>query len=101
VQGGTYGGRARASSKRFTTCPQFARFFVVPRNVGRAAYDALVRRTFVYSTAGVLLAIAVLLTIFGWADDTAKLPDWQALALGLSVACNAPIPEPRFGIFRM
>jgi acetyl-CoA carboxylase carboxyltransferase component len=25
----------------------------------------------------------------------------QALALGLSAACNAPIPEPRFGIFRM
>ncbi len=25
----------------------------------------------------------------------------QALALGLSVAFNAPIPEPRFGIFRM
>src|SRR5438552_7247705 len=25
----------------------------------------------------------------------------QALALGLSAACNAPIPEPRFGVFRM
>jgi acetyl-CoA carboxylase carboxyltransferase component len=25
----------------------------------------------------------------------------QALALGLSAACNAPIAEPRFGIFRM
>jgi 3-methylcrotonyl-CoA carboxylase beta subunit len=25
----------------------------------------------------------------------------QALALGLSVALNAPIPEPRFGVFRM
>ena len=25
----------------------------------------------------------------------------QALALGLSAACNAPIPDPRFGIFRM
>jgi 3-methylcrotonyl-CoA carboxylase beta subunit/propionyl-CoA carboxylase len=25
----------------------------------------------------------------------------QALALGLSVACNAPIAEPKFGVFRM
>jgi acetyl-CoA carboxylase carboxyltransferase component len=25
----------------------------------------------------------------------------QALALGLSAACNAPVPPPRFGIFRM
>ena len=25
----------------------------------------------------------------------------QALALGLSAALNAPIPEPRFGVFRM
>jgi acetyl-CoA carboxylase carboxyltransferase component len=25
----------------------------------------------------------------------------QALALGLSAACNAPIPEPRYGVFRM
>ncbi len=25
----------------------------------------------------------------------------QALALGLSAACNAPLPEPRFGVFRM
>jgi hypothetical protein len=25
----------------------------------------------------------------------------NALGLALSAACNAPIPEPRFGIFRM
>ncbi len=25
----------------------------------------------------------------------------EALALGLSAAFNAPIPEPRFGVFRM
>jgi acetyl-CoA carboxylase carboxyltransferase component len=25
----------------------------------------------------------------------------QALALGISMALNAPIPEPRFGVFRM
>jgi acetyl-CoA carboxylase carboxyltransferase component len=25
----------------------------------------------------------------------------EALALGLSAACHAPVPEPRFGVFRM
>jgi acetyl-CoA carboxylase carboxyltransferase component len=25
----------------------------------------------------------------------------QALALGLAIACKAPVPEPRFGVFRM
>ena len=25
----------------------------------------------------------------------------QALALGLSAACNAPLAEPKFGVFRM
>jgi 3-methylcrotonyl-CoA carboxylase beta subunit len=25
----------------------------------------------------------------------------EALALGLSAACNAPIGDPKFGIFRM
>ena len=69
----------------------------MPRNVGRAAYDALVRRTFVYSTAGVLLAIAVLLTIFGWADDTAKLPDWQALALGFVQGFTELLPVSSSG----
>ena len=37
-----------------------------------------------------------------WDDgvvDPARTRD--ALALGLSAAYNAPIPEPRFGIFRM
>jgi undecaprenyl-diphosphatase len=42
-----------------------------------------VRKSAVYVTAAVLLATAVVLTIVGWADDSAKLPDWQALILGL------------------
>jgi undecaprenyl-diphosphatase len=42
-----------------------------------------VRRSAVYGTAAALLAAAVVLTLVGWADDSAKLPDWQALILGL------------------
>jgi undecaprenyl-diphosphatase len=72
-------------------------FSFVPRNVDQAAYDAPVRRTLVYSTAGVLLAIAVLLTIFGWADDTAKLPDWQALVLGLVQGFTELLPVSSSG----
>ena len=37
-----------------------------------------------------------------WDDGVLDPADTrQALALGLSAACNAPIPEPRFGVFRM
>jgi acetyl-CoA carboxylase carboxyltransferase component len=37
-----------------------------------------------------------------WDDGILDPVDTRsALALGLSAACNAPIPEPRFGIFRM
>lgn len=40
------------------------------------------RRTLVYATATALIAAAVFLTLIGWGDDAAKLPDWQALVLG-------------------
>ena len=37
-----------------------------------------------------------------WDDGILDPVDTRAaLALGLSAACNAPIPEPRFGVFRM
>jgi undecaprenyl-diphosphatase len=42
-----------------------------------------VRRSLAYSTAAVLLGTAVILTLIGWGDDPTKLPDWQALVLGL------------------
>jgi undecaprenyl-diphosphatase len=42
-----------------------------------------VRRTLVYGTAAALLATALVLTLIGWGDDATKLPDWQALVLGL------------------
>jgi undecaprenyl-diphosphatase len=41
-----------------------------------------VRRTAVYGAAAALIATAVFLTLIGWGDDAAKLPDWQALVLG-------------------
>ncbi len=40
-------------------------------------------RRLVYGSALVLLALAALLTAVGWADDPGKLPNWQALVLGL------------------
>jgi len=42
-----------------------------------------VRRTLVYAVAAALLTVALVLTLAGWGDDTSKLPDWQALVLGL------------------
>ena len=41
------------------------------------------RRTLVHTVAAALLAVALVLTLVGWGDDPAKLPDWQALVLGL------------------
>jgi len=37
----------------------------------------------VYAVAAALLTVAVVLTLVGWGDDASKLPDWQALMLGL------------------
>ena len=37
----------------------------------------------------------------GSASNDLAMIYFQALALGLSAAFNAPIPEPRFGVFRM
>jgi 3-methylcrotonyl-CoA carboxylase beta subunit len=46
--------------------------------------------------------IAVLLHGRLWDDGILDPADTrQALALGLSAAFNAPIPEPKFGVFRM
>lgn len=41
------------------------------------------RRTLVYGIAAALLTTALVLTLMGWGDDATKLPDWQALVLGL------------------
>src|SRR3954467_14218506 len=41
------------------------------------------RRTAVYAAAAALLTVAFFLTLIGWGDDPAKLPDWQALVLGV------------------
>lgn len=41
------------------------------------------RRTLASGTAAVLLATALGLTLIGWGDDATRLPNWQALVLGL------------------
>ena len=41
------------------------------------------RRTLVYGIAAALLTSALVLTLVGWGDDATRLPDWQALVLGL------------------
>jgi undecaprenyl-diphosphatase len=51
-----------------------------------------VRRTLIYSSAAVLLSVAVVLTAIGWADDPAKLPNWQALVLGLVQGLTELLP---------
>jgi undecaprenyl-diphosphatase len=50
------------------------------------------RRSLVYPVAGALLGIALVLTLIGWGDDTAKLPDWQALVLGLVQGVTELLP---------
>jgi hypothetical protein len=42
-------------------------------------YHAPVRHAVVYSSAGVALTLAALLTILGVGDDPGRLPNWQAL----------------------
>lgn len=41
------------------------------------------RRTLVYPVAAALLATALVLTLIGWGDESTRLPNWQALILGL------------------
>ena len=50
------------------------------------------RRSLVYATALGLLATAVVLTLIGWGDDPSKLPDWQALVLGLVQGLTELLP---------
>ncbi|HKY23997.1 MAG TPA: undecaprenyl-diphosphate phosphatase, partial [Gaiella sp.] len=50
------------------------------------------RRSVVYTAAGAALAVAVLLTVLGVGDDPAKLPNWQALVLGLVQGATELLP---------
>ncbi len=50
------------------------------------------RSRLVYGSAVVLLAIAALLTVTGWDDDPAKLPNWQALVLGVVQGLTELLP---------
>ena len=57
-----------------------------------AKYHAAVRRSVVYAVAGAALSLAVLLTVLGVGDDPDKLPNWQALILGLAQGATELLP---------
>jgi undecaprenyl-diphosphatase len=46
----------------------------------------------VYTVAAALLLAAVVLTLAGWGDAAGKLPDWQALVLGLVQGATELLP---------
>jgi undecaprenyl-diphosphatase len=51
-----------------------------------------VRRSLVYGVAGAALALAIVLTLLGVADDADALPNWQALVLGLVQGLTELLP---------
>jgi undecaprenyl-diphosphatase len=51
-----------------------------------------VRHAVVYSSAGVALGLAALLTVFGIGDDPAQLANWQALILGVVQGATELLP---------
>lgn len=50
------------------------------------------RRTVIFGSATVILAVSAVLTAVGWSDDPAKLPNWQALILGLVQGLTELLP---------
>lgn len=55
-------------------------------------YDARVRRGALYAVAAALMAVSAVLAAVGWADDPAKLPNWQAFVLGLVQGLTELLP---------
>jgi undecaprenyl-diphosphatase len=51
-----------------------------------------VRRSLVYGVSGAALGLAVVLTLFGVADDPDALPNWQALVLGIVQGLTELLP---------
>jgi len=51
-----------------------------------------VRHAVVYTSAGVALGLAALLTVFGIGDDPAQLANWQALILGVVQGATELLP---------
>jgi len=51
-----------------------------------------VRRTAVFTAAGAALTVAALLTVLGVGDDPTKLPNWQALVLGVVQGLTELLP---------
>ncbi len=62
------------------------------RPEGDRDYHAPVRHAVVYSSAGVALSLAALLTVFGVGDDPEKLANWQALVLGIVQGATELLP---------
>jgi undecaprenyl-diphosphatase len=55
-------------------------------------YDLAVRRSLVYGVAGAALALAVVLSAAGVADDPDALTNWQALVLGIVQGATELLP---------
>jgi undecaprenyl-diphosphatase len=71
---------------------QFADDRSPTRPGGVRDYHAPVRRAVVFTSAGVALTLAALLTVFGVGDDPTKLPNWQAFVLGVVQGATELLP---------
>ena len=88
----TYGQPTLGSSDLVHQLAQIAGDHFGARPDGDGDYHAPVRHAVVYSSAGVALSLAALLTVFGVGDDPEKLANWQALVLGIVQGATELLP---------